>query len=91
LHSLIKEEEKKKAILSDGTNYEGTMKGGIKEGKGILFSKEGKILYDGWWKNDKFDGFGIFKMIFLFIFISYSYSYLYIERMHVNLYFVFFK
>lgn len=51
-------------MLSDGTSYEGSMKNGIKEGKGVLFSKEGKILYDGWWKNDKFEGIGSFLMNF---------------------------
>ena len=38
--------------------YEGEFVNGVKQGKGILSSKDNKFKYEGDWLNDKFEGFG---------------------------------
>ncbi|MDW7693693.1 hypothetical protein R9C00_02970 [Flammeovirgaceae bacterium SG7u.111] len=35
--------------------YVGNWKNGVREGKGVVYSEEGKVLLDGNWKGDKFE------------------------------------
>ena len=39
-------------MYSDGGYYEGDWRDGKMEGKGKLYFPDGKIAYDGEWKND---------------------------------------
>ena len=53
---------KGKKIYSDGEYYIGQFKYGLKNGKGILYSKDGTIKYEGDWINDKRQGYGIYYL-----------------------------
>ena len=52
-----------KRYYENGGYYIGEFVNGLRHGKGILYNSEGKIIYKGDFKNDKFDGYGkyIFK------------------------------
>jgi hypothetical protein len=43
-----------KYIFASGERYEGEWKNDLREGKGIIHTKEGKVMAEGIWKNDKF-------------------------------------
>jgi hypothetical protein len=43
---------------ADGNVYRGTFVAGRREGQGTLTSEDGRLLYDGGWKNDVFEGQG---------------------------------
>ena len=45
-------------IYDDGSYYIGFWKNGLRNGKGKLFDKNGKLIYEGDWVNDKREGFG---------------------------------
>ena len=47
-----------KNIYDNGDYYEGEWKKGLRNGKGKLFNKIGKLLYEGDWINDKQEGSG---------------------------------
>lgn len=42
----------------NGAKYVGEQKKGKFDGKGIEYASDGKIIYDGYWKNSKFHGQG---------------------------------
>lgn len=48
-----------KIIFTDGSNasYEGSLENGHKTGRGISVTKDG-THYEGYFKDDKFDGYG---------------------------------
>jgi hypothetical protein len=41
-------------LFVSGEKYEGEWKNDLREGKGVIYSKDGKVLLDGIWVNDKF-------------------------------------
>ena len=47
-----------KEIGENGYFYVGQYLNGRKEGKGIIFDKNGDIIYDGFFANDKYEGYG---------------------------------
>ena len=51
-----------KFIYENGDYYIGEFKNGLRNGKGILYCKNGKIKHEGDWINDKYEGYG--KYIF---------------------------
>lgn len=42
-------------LFSTGEKYVGNWKNDLRNGKGTFYSKEGKVLLDGTWTNDKFN------------------------------------
>ena len=50
--------EKDKIEYENGEYYIGEFKNGLKNGKGILYYKNGNIKYDGYFIDDKFEGNG---------------------------------
>ena len=49
-----------KRIYNDGKYYEGEFKKGEKDGKGIIYYKNGQIRYKGDFKDGEFEGYGIY-------------------------------
>ena len=47
-----------KIVYEDGEYYIGQMKNGLRNGKGILYNKNGTIKYEGYWLNDLREGKG---------------------------------
>ncbi len=47
------------AVYINGERYEGEFKGGLRDGKGTLYSSSGLILYHGDWKDNVEEGKGI--------------------------------
>ena len=47
-----------RAVYANGTAYEGEFKGGLRDGKGMLFSSSGDVIYDGEWKDNVKEGKG---------------------------------
>ena len=43
-----------KRIYPDGRYYIGKIKNNLRDGKGIIYDKNGKIKYEGEFENDKF-------------------------------------
>ena len=43
----------------DGTHYFGYVNGKLRDGIGALLDKKRQIIYEGQWKDDKFDGIGV--------------------------------
>ena len=37
--------------FNNGEKYDGEWKNNLKEGKGIMYDKNGKLKFDGEWKN----------------------------------------
>jgi len=62
IFNYIKNELKYKIILDDGDYYIGELKNNMKNGKGIIYYKNGNIKYDGDFVNDKFEGKGKYTM-----------------------------
>lgn len=48
------------ASLPDGAVYEGDLVGGVPCGRGVEKNKQGQIVYDGEWKDGKYEGTGVF-------------------------------
>lgn len=49
----------KKIIYDNGEFYEGEVLGNLRHGYGTLYSKTNKVIYQGEWENDLFNGHGI--------------------------------
>lgn len=47
---------------SQGQTYQGTFKGGLRDGRGSIFFPEGNAVYEGRFKEDRFDGQGTLKI-----------------------------
>ena len=48
-----------KVVLPNGRIYEGELSSDqMMNGNGVLYSKEGNIIYSGSWRNSKFNGYG---------------------------------
>lgn len=47
-----------KSTIFEGLVYSGSIKDGLRDGRGCLKSKSGIIKYDGEWKEDKINGYG---------------------------------
>ena len=47
-------------LFPDGKKFHGNFINGMREGKGVLVDKEGKMEYSGYWKNDKREGRGLY-------------------------------
>lgn len=48
----------KDSLVDVGWKYNGSFINGLESGKGILYNKIGKIIYNGDWTNGSFHGFG---------------------------------
>ena len=48
-----------KEIYENGDYYEGEFKNGLKNGRGILYTKHHNIQYKGDWINNDINGYGI--------------------------------
>lgn len=46
--------------MNSGQRYEGNFVDFQREGEGILYTEEGDKIYDGEWKNNKYNGYGQF-------------------------------
>ena len=46
-----------KCIFENGNYYIGQVSNTQRNGKGIMFSKNGEIINDGYFFNDKFEGY----------------------------------
>jgi hypothetical protein len=44
----------------DGVKYEGELKNGLRDGKGVWYKSNGTIKYDGEWQKNKQCGYGVF-------------------------------
>ena len=51
-----------KYVYENGYYYIGNWNNGVKDGKGILYYKNGNILYEGHFHNGKFEGKGKFYL-----------------------------
>lgn len=49
----------KKVLYDNGDFYEGEVLGSLRHGYGTLYSKSNKVIYQGEWENDLFNGHGI--------------------------------
>ena len=47
-------------IYKDGTKYQGEFINDKVEGYGLYYNKEGRLVYEGYWKNGKRNGIGIY-------------------------------
>ena len=56
--SKMKYEGKGKVIFYDGSYYIGQFKNDLFNGKGIYYTKNGKIILKGEWLNGKIEGYG---------------------------------
>jgi antitoxin component YwqK of YwqJK toxin-antitoxin module len=43
----------------DGGKYVGEFENGYFDGEGVYYRKDGTKIYEGTWKDDKYEGYGI--------------------------------
>ena len=56
----VKPDGKRTITYDDGSKYEGKCVDGMAEGRGDLYNPEGRLVYRGNWKGDKYNGIGTY-------------------------------
>ncbi|KRX03845.1 hypothetical protein PPERSA_04640 [Pseudocohnilembus persalinus] len=59
LNNMEKEKQSMR-VYDNGQKYIGQIKDGLRQGVGCMFYANGMKQYEGYWKNDKIEGFGKF-------------------------------